>query len=438
MRAEHLNRSTLLDDFMQYGRPPSDFLIGGEFERAVVRADGSPVRYDDADGIRWILEQLRDRQQGWKEVLEGQSLIALVRPNAANITLEPGGQVELSGAPHRTLGEVAAELHENRTALLQLAEGRDLHWTACGLTPIAPISTIGWMPKGRYAIMREYLPKQGDLALWMMKGTCSVQANYDYVDEADCARKVRLCAGLAPLTTALFANSPLSENKPTGFLSTRGHVWTRTDPDRTGFPPGLRSDYSHARWLDYLLDVPMMFYRAGSEWRPAHGTSFRHYMTRGIDGHFPTWNDWDLHQTSVFPEVRIKRTIEVRGADCVSADLALAFCALFTGLLYCPSALEAGLALVDDIERHGTRDSRLDAACRDGLGGQVDGGAIGEWARELGAIADAGLARCMPEDRHLLSPLLARIESGRSPALDILDAWNRDSSPEAVIRSIAY
>ena len=213
----------------------------------------------------------------------------------------------------------------------------------------------------------------------------------------------------------------------------RGHDRTRTDPDRTGFPR-LRSDYSHARWLDYLLDVPMMFYRAGSAWRPAHGTSFRHYMTKGIDGHFPTWNDWDLHQTSVFPEVRIKRTIEVRGADCVSADLALAFCALFTGLLYCPSALEAGLALVDDIERHGTRDSRLDAACRDGLGGQVDGGAIGDWARELGAIADAGLARCMPDDRHLLTPLLARIESGRSPALDILDAWKRPVA-QAVIRA---
>ncbi|HCH65861.1 MAG TPA: glutamate--cysteine ligase, partial [Deltaproteobacteria bacterium] len=411
---------------------------GGEFERAVVRRNGAPVRYDDPNGIRWILEQVRDGQPDWDGIYEDTNLIALVRPNAANVTLEPGGQVELSGAPHRTLSEVAAELDENRSFLLQLAEGRDLQWTACGLTPIAPISSIGWMPKGRYAIMREYLPTQGDLALWMMKGTCSVQANYDYADETDCARKVRLCAGLAPLTTALFANSPLSENKPTGFLSTRGHVWTRTDPDRTGFPPGLRSDYGHERWVDYLLDVPMMFYRRGSEWLPARGTSFREYMTQGIEGHFPNWKDWDLHQTSVFPEVRIKRTIEVRGADCVSADLSMAFCALFTGLLYCPSALEAGLALVDDIERHGTRDQRLDVACRDGLGGTIDGGSLGEWARELGTIAAEGLSRCMPNDRVMLDPLLARIESGRSPALDILEAWERDPSPEAVIRSVAY
>jgi glutamate--cysteine ligase len=423
---------------MRYGRPRTDFLIGGEFERAVVRGDGSPVFYDDPDGIRWILEQIRERQDGWTGEYEGEHLIALVRPNMANVTLEPGGQVELSGAPHRTLGEVAAEMAENRATLLQIAEGHDLHWTACGLTPVAPIGSIGWMPKGRYVIMREYLPQYGDLAHWMMKGTCSVQANFDYVDESDCADKVRLCAGLAPLTTALFANSPLSENKPTGFMSTRGHVWTRTDPARTGFPPGLRSDYGHERWVDYLLDVPMMFYKRDGTWLPAHGRTFREYITSGFDGHFPSWNDWDLHQTSVFPEVRIKRTIEVRGADCVSAELALAFCALFTGLLYCPDALDAGLSLVKDIERHGTRDSRLAAACKDGLGGVVDGASLGDWSRELGKIAAAGLSKCMPEDRPMLDPLLARIESGRCPAVDLLEAYDRDPSPEAVIRAVSY
>jgi glutamate--cysteine ligase len=433
-----LTRQRLLDDFMRYGRPASDFLIGGEFERAVVRPDGSPVFYDDDDGIRWILEQIRSRQEGWKGLYEGADLIALVRPNAANVTLEPGGQVELSGAPHRTLRAVAEEMYENRNTLLELAQDRALCWTACGLTPVAPIDAIGWMPKGRYVIMREYLPQHGDLATWMMKGTSSVQANYDYIDEADCARKVRLCAGLAPLTTALFANSPLSANKPTGFQSTRGHVWTRTDPDRTGFPPGLRSDYSHERWVDYLLDVPMMFYKRHSDWLPAHGTSFRTYMEAGIDGHFPMWSDWDLHQTSVFPEVRIKRTIEVRGADCVSAELALAFCALFTGLLYSPDALDAGLALVADIEERGTRDSRLAAACKDGLGGTVDGASLHEWARELGTIAAHGLTRCMPDDAAMLDPLLERIASGRSPACDILEAWERDPSPEAVIQSVAY
>lgn len=435
---ERLTRDGLLDAFMAYGRPRSDFLIGGEFERAVVRSDGRPVFYNDPDGIRWILEQIRERQVGWVGKYEGDALIALFRPNYANVTLEPGGQVELSGAPHATLAAVAAEMYENRDILLELARDRDLTWTACGLTPIAAIQDIGWMPKGRYVIMREYLPERGDLATWMMKGTSSVQANYDYIDETDCARKVRLCAGLAPLTTALFANSPLSENKPTGFMSTRGHIWTRTDPDRTGFPPGLRSDYGHERWVDYLLDVPMMFYKRGDAWLPAKGASFRQYMEQGLDGHFPGWTDWDLHQTSVFPEVRIKRTIEVRGADCVDADLALSFCALFTGLLYCPDALDAGLELVEDIERHGTRDSRLAAACRDGLAGEVDGAKLLDWARALGRIADTGLSRCMPEDRPMLDPLLARIESGRCPAVDLIEAHARDASPEAVVRAIAY
>ena len=438
--AEQLTADALLHAFQGYGRPREQFLIGGEFERAVVRPDGGPVFYDDPDGIRWILEQIKARQPGWKGVYEGEQIIALVRPNGANITLEPGGQVELSGAPHPTLKQVAAELDENRSLLLELAResnGR-LMWTACGLTPIAPIESIGWMPKGRYVIMREYLPQQGDLAHWMMKGTSSVQANYDFIDEADCARKVRLCAGLAPLTTALFANSPLSENKPTGFMSTRGHVWTRTDPDRTGFPPGLRSDYTHARWVEYLLDVPMMFYKRGSSWVPAKGRSFRHYMEQGFEDHFPSWHDWDLHQTSVFPEVRIKRTIEVRGADCVDHELAMAFCALFTGLLYCPQALEAALALVDDIERHGTRDSRLATACQHALAGEIEGGRIGDWARELGQIAQAGMKGCLPDDAAYLDPLLARIESGRCPAVDVLEAWQRDPSPAAVLQSVRY
>jgi glutamate--cysteine ligase len=437
---ERLTAESLLQAFQGYGRPRDQFLIGGEFERAVVRPDGAPVFYSDPDGIQWILEQIKARQEGWRGVYEGEQIIALVRPNGANITLEPGGQVELSGAPHPTLQAVAAELQENRELLLELARESkgQLVWTACGLTPIAPIASIGWMPKGRYVIMREYLPQQGDLAHWMMKGTSSVQANYDFMDEADCARKVRLCAGLAPLTTALFANSPLSENKPTGFMSTRGHVWTRTDPDRTGFPPGLRSDYTHTRWVEYLLDVPMMFYKRGTAWVPAEGRTFRQYMDQGFEGHFPSWSDWDLHQTSVFPEVRIKRTIEVRGADCVDHELAMAFCALFTGLLYCDQALDAGLALVDDIERHGTRDSRLAAACKHALAGEVDGARIGDWARELGQIARTGMHNCMPAEVGYLDSLMERIESGRCPAVDILDAWETDPSPAAVVRSIRY
>jgi glutamate--cysteine ligase len=433
----NLNRDILIETFQSYGTPRHNWRVGGEFERAVVRPDGTPIGYHEPDGIRWILEQLA-KDKSWTSVFENGNPIALHREDMANITLEPGGQVELSGAPHKTLSALAEEMMANRNALLKISEGKEHVWIANGLTPITPISAIPWVPKGRYGIMKKYLPQRGDLAAHMMKGTCSVQANFDYSSEADCARKVRLCSGLSPLTTALFANSPLLENRPTGFKSYRGHIWTRTDPDRTGFPPGLRSDYSHERWVDYLLDAPMMFRLVDGEWVFADGVPFKRFMTDGIDGHFPTIEDWKLHQTSVFPEVRIKHTIEVRGADCVDHSMALAFCALFTGLLYCNTALDEGLALVAELESYGNHTDRFDIACKEGLDAQIGGRSLGDWASDLGAIADRGLNACLPEDTNKITTLLERIEEGRTPADDLLNAWHTDPSPENIIRSIAY
>jgi glutamate--cysteine ligase len=436
MTGARLTREALIERFATYGCPKHAWRIGGEFERAVVRPDGRPVGYDEPDGIRWLLEQLAERK-GWTPITEDGRPIALTR-DGASITLEPGGQVELSGAPHARLEALGEEMRTNRAELKAITAGKDLVWIACGLTPITPIADIPWMPKGRYVLMRDYLPRRGDLAHHMMKGTCSVQANYDFADEVDCAQKVRLCAGLSPLTTAIFANSPLLENRPTGFKTYRGHIWTRTDPDRTGFPPGLRADFSFERWVDYLLKTPMLFLKTDLGWRDAGGASFGTWLEEGIDGSFPTWEDWELHQTSVFPEVRIKRTIEVRGADCVDPDMALAFCALFTGLLYCRAALDEALQLVSEIETHGSREDRFDTACRDGLAGTIGGRALADWASDLGDIADRGIANCLPEDRAKIEPLLSRIEDGRSPADDLLDAWHKDPSPEAIIAAVKY
>ncbi|RME28529.1 MAG: glutamate--cysteine ligase [Deltaproteobacteria bacterium] len=430
-----LTRDQLVAAFHSYGTPREGWRVGGEFERALVHADGRPVGYSDPRGIRWVLERLA--ADGWRPEFEGDNPIALYK-DGASITLEPGGQVELSGAPHRRLADLAAEAAANRAALRELVADGDLTWIAAGLTPIADIDDIEWVPKGRYVVMREYLPLFGDLAHFMMKGTCSVQANFDYADEADCARKVRLAAGLAPLTTALMANSPLYRNQPTGFKSYRAHIWTRTDPSRTGFPRALREQYTHEGWVDYLLDVPMMFYKVDGEWLPARGRSFRVYMEQGFDGHRPGPDDWALHQTSVFPEVRVKHTIEIRGADCVDHDLAIAFCALWTGLMYCPQALADGLDLVAELGREGTAMERFAAAARGGLDGVVSGRPLSEWARELGVIAERGMRRCMPDDLPLLDPLLARIDAGRCPADDLLDAWRADPSPEAIIRQVAY
>lgn len=434
--SDRLTSSALLDTFRGYGTPRARWRVGGEFERALVRPDGGAVRYFDEDGIRWVVERYAEAT-GWKVKREGDNPIELRAPDEiGNLSLEPGGQVELSGSPHTRLSALAEEVRADRALLHKIVAGKDSRWISCGLTPYARIADIPFVPKGRYAVMQEYLPAHGPLAHWMMKGTCSVQANFDYADEEDCARKFRVALDLAPLNTAIFANSPLSEGKPTGYASYRAHIWTRTDPDRTGFPPAVRAGYSHDRWVDYLLDTPMMFYLREGRWTPANGTTFRTWMERGIDGAYPGPEDWILHQTSVFPEVRVKRVIEIRGADAVDVDLAIAFCALWTGLLY------GALDQAEDVARRfaatfGAPEEKHDAAALGGMDATFGRGTGAEWARSLVEVARHGL-QAIGEQDALLDPLAARVESGRSPFRDVLDAYDRDPSPASVLAAVAY
>ncbi len=431
---ERITHDALLDSYRSYGAPRERWLVGGEYERAVVRGDGSAVDYHDADGIRWILEQIAAREHG-KIKREGEFPVEVTYAGAS-ITLEPGGQVELSGAPFRRLADLATEVRRNRDLLVDISDGHDHRWIAAGLTPFARIADIRFVPKGRYAIMRDYLPRVGPLSHWMMKGTCSVQANFDYADEADCARKFKVAADLGPLTTALFANSPVAEGKATGFQSWRGYVWTKTDPARTGFPAAVRAGYSHAAWVDYLLDTPMMFYMRDGGWAHAEGRTFRTWMEHGIDGCFPSPDDWALHQTSVFPEVRVKRTIELRGADAVNVDLAVGFCALWTGLLY--GALDEAEQLAARFAaQEGRPEEKHLSGARDGLDTVYSAGTGADWAREAVAVARRGLM-AIGEDAALLDPLAARADTGRSPARDVMDAWERDPSPDNILRTLAY
>jgi glutamate--cysteine ligase len=220
-------------------------------------------------------------------------------------------------------------------------------------------------------------------------------------------------------------------------MTYRGHIWTHTDPDRTGFPPGLRNDFSYERWVNYLLDVPMMFiYR--DQWIHAKGRSFRTFIEDGIDGHFPTEEDWELHMTSVFPEVRIKRTIEVRGADCVSHDLALSFCTLFSGLLYAPKALDRALELSQRFSAHHDVATRFSIACTHGLEGELGGKKMSSWAEELVDIAQSGIEEWQPESRQLLTPLIEQVQTGESPAVQLLRNWKKNPSPEGLLPTLAY
>ena len=418
--SEQLTRSAVIERFHSYGCPPERNRIGAEFERILLRKDGSPVGYHEEHGIRWILEQLVERFD-WEPKFEGEFPIALYR-NGASTTLEPGGQVELSGAPFSTMAEVRDEASQSFGEIKAIIQGKDLALVALGLSPYVPMSEIPWVPKGRYKVMREYLPKYGDMAHVMMKGTSSFQANFDYENEADCGVKMRVLSGLGPMTTALFANSPIWAGKPSGYLSTRGLAWTRTDPARTGFPPALVGSWSHEKWVDYLLSVPMMFIQIQGQWHDAKGKTFGDWIANGIDGVYPNWSDWELHETSVFPEVRVKRVIEVRGADAVPLPLALAGITLWTGFLYDAVALAEADALVKDLGQ--ATPERFLAACKLGLQAQVGGRLLAEWAQDLVDISARGLSRSRPKERGMLDPVEALVAHGHSPGEAVLRIWN--------------
>ena len=419
------SRTSLIEQYHSWGRPTDTFLVGAEFERHLLRANGHPVPYFGAHGVGWLLAELA-KDGGWTSAFEGEHRVALYR-DGASVTLEPGSQFELSTAPYATVAEVAAEAQAFNADIDRRIAGTDIHQVALGYTPFAAMDDIPWVPKGRYAIMRTYLAQTGALAHDMMKGTCATQASFDFADEADAAAKVRLAILLGPLTTAMFANSPIRQGVDSGYASFRGHVWTQTDPRRTGFPEAAAS-FSFARWVDYLLDVPMMFRKRRGAWEPAHGMTFRAWLDDPTDP--PTQDDWDLHLTSVFPEVRIKRTIEVRGADCVPLPLGMAFVALFKGLFYTPSALDRATELALRLSAHGDREARFAVACRAGLRGEVGGRPLAAWAADLLDIATATFS---PADAHFLAPLIAQIETGESPAHALLRAWSSDPTPARLI-----
>ncbi len=428
MSEQPLTRNDLVAGYFDSGKPRSTFRVGAEFERHLLRTDGSPLPYGGEPGVRWLLHRLEAR--GWAPYLEGEHVIAANR-GEASVTLEPGGQFELSGSPFRTVGEVEAEARAFAAEVDDALLGTNVAQVALGFTPYARIEDVGWVPKGRYVVMRDYLAQTGDLAHHMMKGTCAVQATYDYSDEADCARKVRLSTLLGPLTTATFANSPWVEGRPSGHVSWRGKIWTRTDPARTGFPE-VAAGFTFERWVDWLLDVPMMFKkdRAGA-WQFARGQTFRQWMEQGgAEG--PTAKDWELHLTSVFPEVRIKRTIEVRGADCVPLPLAMGFTALWRGLFYDDRALDAALGLAERFASHGTAADRFEEACRLGLEGQVGGKRMADWAAELVDLAGAGLDALDPSDRRWLEPLERQVATGESPGRALLRQLGDHPDPRAL------
>jgi glutamate--cysteine ligase len=408
-------------------KDPRRFRIGAEYEKVGVLADGwEQVPYEGPHGIGRLLERIAEID-GWKPVEERGALVALEK-GGASITLEPGGQLELSGLPWRTIHEVCAEFHAHIELLKRAAQPLGIVWLGLGLSPLVPVGDAPRMPKERYRIMRQYLPTRGKLALHMMHLTATVQANVDFSDEHDMVRKMRAATGVTPIVSALFANSSIAEGRPSGFASRRLDVWRDTDPDRSGllhfvFDP----DFGYARYVEWALDVPMFFVVRDGTYFPTPGVTFREFLKEGWRGQRARLRDFATHLTTLFPEVRLKRVIELRGADAVPAALSCALPALWKGLLYDPGAVDAALALVADWGS-AEREEALRQAARSGLAGRVGGRRILDLAGELVSIGSEGLRRQAEatgdaDERSFLDPLRAQLELGKSPGQVVLERW---------------
>ena len=412
-------------------KPRMEWAIGTEHEKFGYQlADLRPLPYDGPVGIRAMLEGLQ--RYNWKPYMEGENVIALTKEDGSSVSLEPGGQFELSGAPLPNLHRVCDEVHTHLDQVASVAKELDVGFLGLGFQPKWRREDISWMPKGRYGIMRRYMPTKGDLGLDMMTRTCTVQVNLDFDSEADMVRKLRVSLALQPAAVALFANSPFVDGKPSGYLSYRSHVWTRTDPDRCGLLPFAFEDgMGFERYVDYVLDVPMYFVMRDGKYIDVSGRSFREFLAGklpGLEGERPTIKDWEDHMTTIFPEVRIKRYMEVRGADGGPWGRLCALPALWVGLLYDSTSLSEAEALCREWSHDEVSRAHVDVA-RNGFQTELGGRSIRDIARDAVRIARDGLQRRAvagnhdPDERGYLTTLQQHAETGRTPAEDLLDAY---------------
>ncbi len=445
-----LTRPQQLADWLASGsRPKSEWRIGTEHEKFGFCTESlKPLPYAGPSGIRAVLEGLAERFD-WEVVNEDDLPIALKKPDGCSITLEPGGQLELSGALLDNLHETCSEVNTHLAEVRAVAEPLGIGFIGLGFHPTARREDIEWMPKARYVIMRNYMPKVGSMGLDMMKRTCTVQVNLDFGSEADMVAKFRASLALQPIATALFANSPFVEGKPSGFLSYRSQVWTDTDRDRTGMLPWVFEDgMGFERYVDWMLDVPMYFVRREGRYHDVAGRSFRDFLAGklpGFEGQYPTLADWEDHLTTAFPEVRLKRFLEMRGADGGPWRRLCALPAFWVGLLYDESSLAACLELTRDWTLEQRQQLREEVA-RIGLKAKIGQRSVRELARELLDLARAGLARRQryngagDHEGGFLNALEDVVDRGTTPAEVKLAAWETrwNSDVRQIFREFAY
>jgi glutamate--cysteine ligase len=422
-----IERHEQLAEYLAEGcKPQQDWRIGPEHEKfGYCKDTHKPLPYEGERSILAVLEGLRDRHD-WAPVIEGGNLIGLEK-DGANVSLEPGGQLELSGAPLETIHETCDEVNLHLKDVKDIADRIGVGFIGLGAAPEWTHDQMPLMPKGRYQLMNDYMQPVGTMGQAMMRRTCTVHVNLDFGSEADMVQKMRVAIALQPVATALFANSPFFEGRPNGFKSWRSRVWRDLDPARTGMVPFVFEDgFGFDRWVDYILDVPMYFVYRDGRYIDALGQSFRDFL-RGelpaLPGEKPTLSDWADHLTTVFPEARVKQYIEMRGADGGPWRRLCALPALWVGLMYDQSSLDAAWDLVKGWDAE-TRQALRVAASRDALQAEAGGVKMHDLARQVVDIAEAGLkARArpgagglVPDESHFLSALKDSLDSGQVPA----------------------
>jgi glutamate--cysteine ligase len=424
-------------------KPKEQFRVGTEHEKTPFTLEGhNPVPYEGNRGIRALLEGMQ-LLLGWEPIMERGNIIGLLDVTGGGaISLEPGGQFELSGAPLETIHQTCSELMAHLAQVREVATPLGIGFLGLGMTPSWSRQQIPAMPKGRYRIMTNYMPKVGRYGLDMMYRTCTVQANLDFSSEADMVKKLRVSLALQPVATALFANSPFTEGHPNGFLSFRSEIWRDTDNARAGMLPFAFEDgMGYERYVDYALDVPMYFLKRGENYIDVSGQSFRSLMAgrlHNLADERATMSDWANHISTIFPEVRLKRYLEMRGSDSGPWKRLPALSAFWVGLLYDEGALDQAWQIVKDWSAEERQQLRDDVP-RLGFKATIGKRSLHEIARDCLELAHAGLRRRARTDRdgrdetRYLEPLDVILETGRTPAEEMLDryhgAWNGSVEP---------
>ena len=422
------SRTDLIEVLATGGKPRAEWRVGTEHEKHVFHRNPlRPVAYEGEHGVRALLEGIEARTR-WHPFFDLDKPIGLRNHgDIGGISLEPGGQFELSGAPQLTVQDSAAELASHLADCHAVGDALDINFLGLGVTPLWQVSEIPSMPKSRYAIMTRYMGKVGKLGTSMMYRSATAQTNLDFADEADMVRKLRVSLALQPVVTALFANSPFVNGKPSGFLSFRSEIWRDTDAARTGMLPFAFEDgFGFERYVDYALDVPMYFVIRNNEYIDVAGEDFRAFLAGKLPqlpGQKPTIKDWENHLSTLFPEVRLKQFLEMRGADMGDIPHVNALTALWVGLLYDEVALDAAGELIKDWSVEEQATLRRDVP-RTAIHTPFRHGTVADVARQVVGIARGGLERRGHDEAGYLAPLAETLDLGKTQAERWLDKYH--------------